>query len=225
MSRLIVSKRRSSIVGAHDAVGYRGFVTPPAQRMYTARLWTRPSGAPSPPSLSKSPSCSRKRYSSQPNRSRKNRSTISGAGSLASRYVHASSESCGSTCHVYAGSPASARSWARRTSSGLDCGHIKPNLGRSDVRSALGVVEGDADVGGVDVGSSTSSSGVPGCQGPEAPRPNSRTSEPSALAIARPGRGPSYGRKYAIWEPSGDQKAFIPPSITFVKSEPSGANV
>src|SRR5688572_13857793 len=191
--------------------------------MYTARLWTRPSGAPSPPSLSKSPSCSRKRYSSQPKCSRKNRSTISGAGSLTS--VHPSTESCGSTCHVYAGSPASARSWARRTSAGLDCGHITPNLGRSDVRSALGVVEGDADVGGVDVRSSTSSSGVPGCQGPEAPKPNSRTSEPSALAIARPGRGPSYGRKYAIWEPSGDQKAFIPPSITFVKSEPSGAKV
>ena len=63
----------------------------------------------------------------------------------------------------------------------------------------------------------------PGCQGPENPKPNARTFEPSASAIARPWEPP--GTMYAIWDPSGDQYGLNPPVITFVKSEPSGATV
>jgi hypothetical protein len=79
-----------------------------------------------------------------------------------------------------------------------------------------------------------------GCHGPEAANPNARTLEPSASAIARPAGlnrasgsncthvkvgSSSHWIVNAIWDPSGDQYGELPPTITFVKSEPSGAKV
>ena len=80
---------------------------------------------------------------------------------------------------------------------------------------------------GVGVTSSTWNE-APGCQGPDAAKPNSRTLEPSASAIARPPHETSvmsHSIVYAILVPSGDQCGESAPAITCVKSDPSGAKV
>src|SRR5262245_26182211 len=83
----------------------------------------------------------------------------------------------------------------------------------SDVRSGASSVVGE--------GSSVAS--IPGCQGPEEPKAKVWTFDPSASATDAPPEPSST--MYTIWDPSGDQNGFPPPSITIVKFEPSGAKV